>query len=98
MLISLGNVNQMVGVRDATSIRSGIMVNSTDDFCTLIFGMQPVKRFIPHQWMRNAGRVELTPRALEPNLQAFEVIRAHKIRRLDIAERTGCFVFFNLWS
>lgn len=77
MLISLDNVNQMVGVRDATSTRSGMMVNSTGGFCTPIFGIEPGKRFIPREWMRNAGRVELTPRALEPNLKAFEMIRAH---------------------
>ncbi|KAF8416868.1 hypothetical protein EV426DRAFT_721563 [Tirmania nivea] len=78
MLVSLDNVNKMVGVRDATSIRAGgVMVNSTGGFCTPVFGMPPGHRYIPREWMRPATRVALTPQDLEPSEKASEVMQKH---------------------
>ncbi|KAF8471076.1 hypothetical protein BDZ91DRAFT_838517 [Kalaharituber pfeilii] len=73
VLMNLDNVNQMVGVRDATSTRSGaLMVNSTGGFATPVFGMPEGYRFIPREWMKPAARVEFEPRMLEPTEAALD--------------------------
>lgn len=77
MLLSLDNVNQMVGVRDAISTRSGLMVNSTGGYYTPVFEMPPNYRFIPREWANPAARVDMSPCALDPSREAFEVMKQH---------------------
>ncbi|KAF8451633.1 hypothetical protein BGX38DRAFT_1269204 [Terfezia claveryi] len=77
MLISLDNVNKMVGVRDAISTRSGLMVNSTGGYCTSVFGMPANHQFIPREWANPGARVNMSPCALDPSQQAFEVMKQH---------------------
>ena len=72
-LMTLDNVNQMVGVRDTISTRAGaLMVNSTCSFVTLVFGMPKGYRFIPRDWALRGLRVNLQPSDLDPSPSAVE--------------------------
>lgn len=71
MLISLDNVNQMVGVREATSITTSMMVNSTGGFATPVFGIPGTDtQYIPKEWLSLGARVQLDPRMLGPSQEA----------------------------
>ena len=75
MKIITDNINNLIGVREGSSIRQAIMNNSTGGYVTPVVGVPEGMRIIPREWRKIRERIKFNPRDLKPTKAARNFFR-----------------------
>lgn len=76
MKIITDNINNLIGVREGSSIRQAVMNNSTGGYVTPVVGMPEGIRMIPREWRKMGERIKFNPRDLRPTQAARNFFRS----------------------
>ena len=70
-MLTLDNLNKIIGVRDGSSIRQAYQNNSTRRYASVVKGLPSRVKVILREWCILGGRTRLSPRDFHPSSECF---------------------------